>query len=218
MKKILLQLVKVIKNERYVIIKLKENFPNNFNKGSDLDILCEDKNKLIFKFRTVINNFLLSNIKHQIKIIELSQSHCQIDFLIKNTLLFKLDIFDEYEMSGKLKNKILDNKINKQFKYFSKSIKIKVPKYDDDIFIRYLEYLKSGKKKNQHKKFFLKFIKDERMKNTFKTYLNRGKNDLEVFFDLIKKYISQINYFKYKLNKHSLNEISTLVIKKFIEK
>ena len=182
MKKILLQLVKVIKNERYVIIKLKENFPNNFNKGSDLDILCEDKNKLIFKFRTVINNFLLSNIKHQIKIIELSQSHCQIDFLIKNTLLFKLDIFDEYEMSGKLKNKILDNKINKQFKYFSK------------------------------------FIKDERMKNTFKTYLNRGKNDLEVFFDLIKKYISQINYFKYKLNKHSLNEISTLVIKKFIEK
>ena len=43
MKKILLQLVKVIKNERYVIIKLKENFPNNFNKGSDLDILCEDK-------------------------------------------------------------------------------------------------------------------------------------------------------------------------------
>ena len=41
------------------------------------------------------------------------------------------------------------------------------------------------------------------MKNTFKTYLNRGKNDLEVFFDLIKKYISQINYFKYKLNKHS---------------
>ena len=175
MKKILLQLVKVIKNERYVIIKLKENFPNNFNKGSDLDILCEDKNNLIFKFRTVINNFLLSNIKHQIKIIELSQSHCQIDFLIKNTLLFKLDIFDEYEMSGKLKNKILDNKINKQFKYFSKSIKIKVPKYDDDIFIRYLEYLKSGKKKNQHKKFFLKFIKDERMKNTFKTYLNRGK-------------------------------------------
>ena len=218
MKKILLQLVKVIKNERYVIIKLKENFPNNFNKGSDLDILCEDKNKLIFKFRTVINNFLLSNIKHQIKIIELSQSHCQIDFLIKNTLLFKLDIFDEYEMSGKLKNKILDNKINKQFKYFSKSIKIKVPKYDDDIFIRYLEYLKSGKKKNQHKKFFLKFIKDERMKNTFKTYLNRGKNDLEVFFDLIKKYISQINYFKYKLNKLSLNEISTLVIKKLIKK
>ena len=102
----------------------------------------------------MINNFLLSNIKHQIKIIELSQSHCQIDFLIKNTLLFKLDIFDEYEMSGKLKNKILDNKINKQFKYFSKSIKIKVPKYDDDIFIRYLEYLKSGKKRDQHKKFF----------------------------------------------------------------
>ena len=125
MKKILLQLVKVIKNERYVIIKLKENFPNNFNKGSDLDILCEDKNKLIFKFRTVINNFLLSNIKHQIKIIELSQSHCQIDFLIKNTLLFKLDIFDEYEMSGKLKKKYLIIKLISNLNIFQNQLKLK---------------------------------------------------------------------------------------------
>ena len=43
MKKILLQLVKLIKKERYVIIKLQEDFPKKFKKGSDLDILCEDK-------------------------------------------------------------------------------------------------------------------------------------------------------------------------------
>ena len=218
MKKILLQLIKSIKNERYVIIKLQENFPKNFKKGSDLDILCEDNKKLFHKLRPIINDFLLSNNNHEIKILELSQNHKQIDFYIKKILLFKLDIFDKYENSSKLKNKILNNRILKKFNNISKSTTIKVPKYDDDTFIRYTEFLKSGKKKNQHKKFFLKFIKDQKLKNTFKVYLNRSKNDFEVLLDLVKKYKSQINYYKYKLDKHSLNEIAVLIKKKFIEK
>ena len=211
MKKILLQLVNLIKNERYVIIKLQEDFPKKFKKGSDLDILCEDNKKLFYKLRPLLNNFLLLDNNHEIKILELSQNHTQIDFNIKKMLLFKLDIFDKYENSIKLKNKILKNRVFKKFKNFSNSTKIKVPKNDDDIFIRYTEFLKSGKKKDQHKKFFLKFLKDEKLKDTFKVYLNRGKNDFEVFLDLIKKYKSQINYYKYKLNKHSFNEIITLI-------
>ena len=216
MKKILLQLIKSIKNERYVIIKLHENFPKSLGKGSDLDILCEDNKKLFYKLRPTMNYFLLSNNNHEIKILELSQNHTQIDFYIKKILLFKLDIFDKYENSNKLKNKILNNRILKKFKNISKSTLIKVPKYDDDTFIRYTEFLKSGKKKVQHKKFFLKFINDQKLKNTFKVYLNRSKNDFEVLLDLIKKYKSQINYYKYKLDKHSLNEIAVLIKKKFI--
>ena len=211
MKKILLQLVKLINKERYVIIKLQEDFPKKFKKGSDLDILCEDNKKLFYKIRPLLNHFLLSNNNHEIRIIELTKNHKQIDFNIKKILLFKLDIFDKYEDSIKLKNKILNNRILKKFKNFSNSVKIKVPKYDDDIFIRYTEFLKSGKKKGQHKKFFLKFIKDQKLKDTFKTYLNRGKNDFEVLLDSIKKYKSQINYYKYKFNKHSFNEILRLI-------
>ena len=60
----------------------------------------------------------------------------------------------------------------------------------------------------------MKFIKDEKLKNSFKVYLNRSKNDFEVFLDLIRKYKSQINYYKYKINKHSLNEIALLIKKK----
>ena len=154
MKKILLQLIKSIKNERYVIIKLQENFPKSFKKGSDLDILCEDNKKLFHKLRPIINDFLLSNNNHEIKILELSQNHKQIDFYIKKILLFKLDIFDKYENSSKLKNKILNNRILKKFNNISKSTTIKVPKYDDDTFIRYTEFLKSGKKKINIKNFF----------------------------------------------------------------
>lgn len=214
MKKILLQLIESIKKEHYVVIKLHENFPKNFLKGSDLDILCEDNKKLLYKLRPTINQFLLSKIDHEIEILDLSKNHIQVDFYKKKILLFKLDIFDEYENSNKLKNKILNNKILKKINNFSKSTQIKVPKYDDDTFIRYTEFLKSGKKKNHHKKFFLKFIKDQKLKNTFKVYLNRSKNDFEVFLDLIRKYKSQINYYKYKINKHSLNEIALLIKKK----
>lgn len=214
MKKILLQLIESIKKEHYVVIKLQENFPKNFLKGSDLDILCEDNKKLLFKLRPTINQFLLSKIDHEIEILDLSKNHIQVDFYKKKILLFKLDIFDEYENSNKLKNKILNNKILKKINIFSKSTQIKVPKYDDDTFIRYTEFLKSGKKKNHHKKFFLKFINDQKLKNTFKVYLNRSKNDFEVFLDLIRKYKSQINYHKYKINKHSLNEIALLIKKK----
>ena len=36
-------------------------------------------------------------------------------------------------------------------------------------------------------------------------------NDFEVLLDSIKKYKSQINYYKYKFNKHSFNEILRLI-------
>ena len=214
MKKILIRLIESIKKERYVIIKLKENFPKSFLKGSDLDILCEDNKKLLYKLRPTINHFLLSKNDNEIKILDLSKNHIQVDFFKKKILLFKLDIFDEYENSNKLKQKILNNKIVKKINNFSKSTKIKIPKYDDDAFIRYTEFLKSGKKKNHHKKFFLKFTKDQKLKNTFKVYLNKSKNDFQIFLDLIRKYKSQINYYKYKINKHSLNEIAFKIKKK----
>ena len=217
MKNILFKIFHSIKNENYVIIKLPQNFPKQFKSGSDLDILCENNDKILKKIIQTANNSFLVSSKNELKIFYLSQNHTQVDFCIQKKILFKLDIFEKFEnlkkinISAKLKNKILSNKIQKKYYNFPNNIKIKIPKKDDETFIRYLEFIKSGKKKNQHKQFFLKFINDERLKRLFKAYLDKKKINFEILLDIFRKYKSQINYYKYKLNKHSFNEIVRLI-------
>ena len=96
-----------------------------------------------------------------------------------------------------------------------KKIKFYIPKSEDETFIRYLEFIKSGKKKKQHEKFFYKYINDKKLKKSFEHYISKKKLDLEILLDIFKKYKSQINYYKYKFDKHSINELMNLLVKKF---
>ena len=71
------------------------------------------------------------------------------------------------------------------------------------------------KKKKQHEKFFYRYIDDKKLKKSFDHYISKKKLDIEILLDIFKKYKSQINYYKYKFNKHSINELMNLIIKKF---
>lgn len=221
MKYILFKVLQSIRNDNYVIIKLPQNFPKHFKTGSDLDILCKNNDKILKKIKLFANNFFLIKDKNELRIIYINQNHVQVDFYTKKKLLFKLDIFDKFKnfneinISEKLKNKILNNKIEIKLQNFSNNLKIKIPKKNDETFVRYIEFLKSGKRKKQHKQFFYRFINDEKLKRSFSAYFNKRKIDFEIMFDVFRKYKSQINYYKYKFNKHSLNEILTLIKKKF---
>ena len=224
MSKIIYQILNSIKNEKYVLIKIPQGFPKKFKKGSDLDILCSDIQSLIRKFYAVINKFLDIKKNSEVNLLNMSKNHFQIDFLINKKLLFKLDIFNnlqnfkELNDSSKLFKKILDNRKTLIINQASKNFRIFVPKDEDDTFIRYLEFIKSGKKKKQHEKFFLKFIQDKKLKNMFKYYVSKKKLDMITLVDIVKKYKSQVSYYKYKFKKHSVSELMNLLIKKYKER
>ena len=56
---------------------------------------------------------------------------------------------------------------------------------------------------------------DKKLKKSFDHYISKKKLDFEILIDIFKKYKSQINYYKYKFDKHSIKELMNLMIKKF---
>ena len=221
MKKILFEVVNNLKNTNYLIAKLPNKFPSIFKTGSDLDIFCENIAEVINSLYPVINKYIESYQNVKVKIYNFSKNHSQIDFCLKENLLFKLDICDKienfknYKVSNNFLKKILKNKKKKIIKFNSKKATVFIPRNKDEIFIRYMEYIKSNKKKKQHQSYFLKYNQNQKMKKSFESYLSKKKLDLDLFFDIIKKYQSQANYYKYKIKKHSVAEIFSLMKKKF---
>ena len=221
MKKIIYDIFFYLQKEKYVIARLPQNFPQKINQGSDVDIFCDNIERISKKVSPAINNFLTHEKNSNVNILNISNSHIQIDFNINKRFLFKLDIFDKiediknFDISKKFFVNIFKNRKTLLIKKKSKKIKFYIPKSEDETFIRYLEFIKSGKKKKQHEKFFYKYINDKKLKKSFEHYISKKKLDVEILFDIFKKYKSQINYYKYKFDKHTINELMNLMIKKF---
>ena len=221
MKKIIDNIFFHLQKERYVIARLPQNFPQKINQGSDIDLFCDNIKKISKKISPAINYFLTHIKNSNVNILHISNSHIQIDFNINKRFLFKLDIFDKiedvknYDISKKFFINIFNNRKTLLIKKNSKIIKFYVPKSEDETFIRYLEFIKSGKKKKQHEKFFYRYINDKKLKKSFDHYISKKKLDFEILIDIFKKYKSQINYYKYKFDKHSIKELMNLMIKKF---
>ena len=179
MKKIINDIFFHLQKERYVIARLPQNFPQKINQGSDIDIFCDDIKKISKKISPAINNFLTHKKNSNVSILNISNSHIQIDFNINKRFLFKLDIFDKieniknYDISKKFFIDILKNRKTLLIKKKSKNIKFYVPKSKDETFIRYLEFIKSGKKKKQHEKFFYRYIDDKKLKKSFDHYISK---------------------------------------------
>ena len=170
MKKIIYDIFFYLQKEKYVIARLPQNFPQKINQGSDIDIFCDNIERISKKVSPAINNFLNHEKNSNVNILNISNSHIQIDFNINKRFLFKLDIFDKiediknFDISKKFFVNIFKNRKTLLIKKKSKKIKFYIPKSEDETFIRYLEFIKSGKKKKQHEKFFYKYINDKKLK------------------------------------------------------
>ena len=57
MKKIIYDIFFYLQKEKYVIARLPQNFPQKINQGSDIDIFCDNIERISKKVSPAINNF-----------------------------------------------------------------------------------------------------------------------------------------------------------------
>jgi len=199
-----MEIVKLFKN--YVIIRKNTRFPN-YDINDDVDILTDD---IHFNLNIMKeNNFVIN---------KLNQFHFHCDRKENNKLIFRIDLY----------SKLLYNKVNIHEKYSSLIIKNKIPfldfyipKIDDDLALRYIEYIENPKKIkhlnyiNQHKN------KDCFQKPNTSLYLNNYKSRYESciiwchgiqYYDRIFEIIRQFNTILY-INKINITNLDIFLNK-----
>ena len=128
----------ISKFKNYVIIKLNEIFPN-YNINQDIDILTTDLDKNL----KIIKKYRPKN--YNLKITELNENHIHVDYFHKSNLyqlIFRIDLFsnliyENFNVHESLVKNVLKNRIKiKRNKY-----QFYIPKLDDDLSFRYMEYI-----------------------------------------------------------------------------
>lgn len=126
--------------EDYVIIKMNSYFPK-YKINEDVDILTINLKKNI---NIILDNYDKNNFVLKITQIK-NNNHYHIDFYQKtivNQLHFRIDIFNElnylkFDVDNSVVNYIIDNKIN----YIVDQVSLFVPKFEDELSLRYMEYM-----------------------------------------------------------------------------
>ncbi len=167
----LLKFFNNLSNEKYVIVKLNEDFPNYYF-HSDIDIFCINMEKFSKKILQIGNQYAKQNWNIKIKS---TNENTKIDFYYKNQekLDFRFDIFSTLPKYKKIKIKpglfysIIENQIKQNFKYKDKEIKISIPSEIDDLILRYyefIEYYEQRPDKIKHLEIILKKIEKNEKK------------------------------------------------------
>ena len=133
--------------ERYVIIKKSSEFPQ-YLINQDIDILTDRIDKNI---NILINSYNKELFDHKISIVK-ENTHYHIDLFLKtkpNELHFRFDVFSilhyqTFSINQAIIKYIIDYRI--------KCSSIYIPKLDDDLSLRYAEYIEyqSNPKKIKH--------------------------------------------------------------------
>lgn len=119
--------------DNYCIIKIPETFPQ-YNKNSDLDIICDDK----FKFADILKNKILNKYNLNTKNYIASNNNLQLDVITNNSLDIKFDLTDDLSCWQKIRLKpqlaklILSQKVKKNSAF--------VPCPEHEVLTRLLEY------------------------------------------------------------------------------
>ena len=122
----------------YVLIKKGEDFPS-YIKGSDIDLLVLDEKLAIDDIRKYYEN-LDSSFSLD---ISMYKDHSHIDFLLKNQIELRIDLisnfnyFNKFSVKNSFKTKIFMDRRKLEYN----SSLIYVPSIEDDLTIRYFEYL-----------------------------------------------------------------------------
>jgi len=158
-------LVKIISRipYKYCVIRMSEHFPN-YESGSDIDILCENANR--------IANYLTLNLDNT-RVVYTKTNKVHVDVLDENDKLdIKFDLMDNFDCYKK-------TKVYPSFiPYILSSLTweavydVRIPNIHCELALRYLEYVEKPKKVKH-----LKYIQDNANSNKY-------KNILSVFTDM----------------------------------
>lgn len=202
--------------ERYVIIKKSSEFPQ-YLINQDIDILTDRIDKNI---NILINSYNKELFDHKISIVK-ENTHYHIDLFLKtkpNELHFRFDVFSilhyqTFSINQAIIKYIIDYRI--------KCSSIYIPKLDDDLSLRYAEYIEyqSNPKKIKHLHYtnnfkdvsFYKIAKNE--KNSTLNY-NSG-NEKYFSFIIWSHGIEHIYEILELLKKHLYCKILLITQKKY---
>jgi len=186
----------------YAIIKYNDNFPN-YHKGQDIDVFCYNKSQFAQKILRVGNKYL--NKGFEINASDINTGNTKIDFLFKNEIYFRFDIYQELPCFRNIKIKkhyiysVIENAVSLQQHYKNKQYFIYLPSKIDDLLLRYIEYIEYYQlrpDKIKHLDYILKTIKSDPERICFLNKLHLYTDLPDDFSKHIKKnLIQKIFYF-----------------------
>lgn len=198
--------------DNYSLVKLPNNFPN-INLNSDLDVFCNNTEKLVGDIKSILDEFIVSK-KIKLKKIKLNNSHIHLDiFNLENTRLIRFDIYSKLPKFLNINIKdfffanIIKNSIKTKF-IIEKELEVNIflPNFFDDLSIRYIEYFEyfwTGSNKDWHLELIKSKLKKEDYAN-FSDYLhsiiNFPVNPEYKFINIMQSHKSKL-IFKYYIKK-----------------
>ena len=153
--------------EDYVLIKKSTEFPS-YSSGSDVDLLVMDKESALNRVVCFYDSYLSE--KRELKVSDTGY-HCHLDFLVGDKLDIRIDLIHNFDFFTRfsVKNgffvKIFKDR---QIIHFER-MPVYIPAPEDDLTIRYLEYLEYFDRypnKIKHLNYICN-IKDELLKQRF---------------------------------------------------
>jgi hypothetical protein len=126
--------------ENYVLIKMDPSFPA-YVPGSDLDVIVFDRLETLKRIVNYYDSNLADNCELKVKD---ENDHCYIDFICEEGQLdLRIDLIDNFEFLTKISVKLsflTHLFVNRNIKDYG-DFKVYVPCLEDELTLRYFEYL-----------------------------------------------------------------------------
>lgn len=127
----------------YVIIK-SNNFPN-YQKGSDIDIFCYNKDVFAQSILDIGNQYVQQGF--EIKATHKCSNQTHIDFFLDDELEFRFDLYGSLPHYEKIYLKehyffsVIENAVTMDRECDDKNYPIFIPATADELLLRYIEYI-----------------------------------------------------------------------------
>jgi len=159
-----------LKDQKYAIIRFS-GF-SHIAPGDDIDILCSNKHK--------ISRLIISNLRqlveqgYEIHITE--KNHIHIDIIENEKIYLRFDLIDNFDSFRKITihssfaQDLLNRRVCVENKFNGKSYPIFIAKEEDDLVVRYLEFLENyddRPDKIKHYDFILNALAEDHTKASF---------------------------------------------------
>ena len=135
-----IDLIKLLcKIEDYVLIKKSKEFPD-YSSGSDVDLLVMDKDEALQRVVDFYESDFSS--KGALKVSN-NEYHCHIDFLVDDKLDIRIDLIHNFDFLSRfsVKNAFFIKIFKDRLLIDIENGSIYIPAPEDDLTIRYFEYL-----------------------------------------------------------------------------
>lgn len=129
----------------YCIIKVPPNFPD-YIRGDDIDILCYDINKISECIINTATKYIGGDLTLKSSIIRNGEK-IHIDIMDKNSIEFRFDLYSILPNYHKVNirpsffSHVIENRQQKNQTCDGKNYIIYIPSIQDELIIRYLEYI-----------------------------------------------------------------------------